>query len=192
MIYSLKGLLVLKHDNFFVLDIGNVAFKIRTSHSALRSLPQAGETVNVVTHLHVREDALELYGFLNPAELELFELLIGVSGIGPKSALGILGIEEIEKLKAAISEGRPELLTKASGVGRKTAERVILELRTKLQQEGSAAIVGVMESDQDIIEALANLGYTKSQAKDALLRVGSDIVGMEKRIKAALQFLKSS
>jgi len=190
MIHSLKGTLLEKKENFFVIGIGGIAFQVKSSFNVLKSLPQIGQIVNVFTYLHVREDALELYGFLDEKELSFFELLIGISGIGPKSALGVLGVERVEKLKAAISEGRAELLTKASGVGKKTADRIILELRNKLSQEGSGEIVGIMQSDHDIIEALSNLGYTKSQAKEALSKVDSKINKMENRIKEALKILK--
>lgn len=190
MIYSLKGKLLAKKESFFVIEVGGVAFKVNVSFNVLKTLPQIGETVNIFTHLHVREDALDLFGFLSEEELKLFEMLVNISGIGPKSAIGILNVEKLEKLKAAIIEGRPELLTKASGVGRKTAERVILELRSKLKQEGSGKIVGLMESDQDIVEALANLGYTKSQAREALAKVDSKITKTEERIKEALNTLR--
>ncbi len=175
-----------------MLDVGGVGFKVLTSFNVLKSLPQIGEIVNLFTHLHVREDALDLYGFLDQEELRLFEMLNGISGIGPKSALGILGVEKPEKLKSAIIEGRSELLTKASGVGRKTAERVVLELRGKLQQSGSEKIVGVMETDQDLVEALAGLGYTRGQAKDALTKVDSKIIKVEERLREALKLLKSN
>jgi Holliday junction DNA helicase RuvA len=191
MIHSLQGALVEKKDNWFALGIGGVTLRIKTSLNVLRSLPQIGSSVKVYTHLHVREDALELYGFLDESELSFFELLIGISGIGPKSAIGILGVEKVEKLKAAISEGKIELLTKASGIGKKTAERIILELRSKLIQEGSEKIVGIMESDHDIVEALHNLGYTKGQAKDALSKIDPKTAKMEDRIKEALKLLKS-
>lgn len=181
---------MLKQDDYFSVDIGGVGLKIKSSFKTIKGLPKIGEAVNVFTHLHVREDALELYGFLTEEELNFFEMLIGISGIGPKSAIGILGIEKVEKLKAAISEGRAELLTKASGIGRKTAERIILELRNKLKQGESAKIVGLMESDQDIVDALANLGYSKSQAKEALSKVDSKIKKIEERIKEALKLLK--
>lgn len=193
MIYSLSGKITEKENNAFVLEIGGGVFlKIKSPLNVLKSLPQTGEVVKVYTHLYVREDVLELYGFLDKEELEMFEMLIAVSGIGPRSAMGILGVETIEKLKAAISEGRVELLTKASGIGKKTAERIVLELRGKMKLAGSGRIVGIMESDQDIIEALSNLGYTKTQAKDALSRVGPDIVKMEDRIKEALRVLKNN
>ena len=190
MIYSLTGTLREKEGNLFVVEIGGIAFGIKSSLNVVKSLPQVGEKVKIYTYLHVREDALELYGFLEKEELDFFQLLIGISGIGPKSALGILSVEKVEKIKAAISEGRAELLTKASGVGKKTAERIILELKNKLVQSGSEKIVGMMESDHDIIEALSNLGYTKAEAREALSRVDANIVKMEERIKVALQLLK--
>ena len=192
MIYSVKGFLRFKRPSFFVVEVGGLAFKINSSANALKSLPREGEIVNVFTYLHVREDALELYGFLDEAELNLFLLLIGISGIGPKSALSILGIDKIEKLKSAIIEGRPELLTKASGIGKKTADRIILELRTKLKQEGAGRIVGLMESDQDIIEALCNLGYARNQAREALSKIDSQITAVDERIKLTLKLLKKN
>lgn len=192
MIHSLSGILREKEGNQFAVEIGGISFKLKSSVNVLNSLPSIGEKVNIFTYLHVREDALELYGFPEKSDLEFFEMLIGISGIGPKSALGIMGIEKVEKIKAAISEGRVELLTKASGVGQKTAERVILELRNKLTQEGSEKIVGTMESDHDIIEALSNLGYSKSQARSALSKVDASITKMEDRIKQALNLLRKS
>ncbi len=192
MIHSLKGTLQEKEGNLFVVEIGGISFAVKSSVNVVNKLPQVGQPVNVFTYLHVREDALELYGFLNKEELGFFQMLIGISGIGPKSALGILGIENVEKLKAAISEGRVELLTKASGVGKKTAERIILELRSKLMQSGSEKIVGAMESDHDIIEALSNLGYSKFQAREALAKMDPSVVRMEERIKGALKLLKNA
>lgn len=196
MIYSLQGILTEKRGNFFVIEIGligqgGISFLIKSSVNAVKSLPEIGALVKVFTYLHVREDVLELYGFLNKEELDFFKTLIGVSGIGPKSALGILGVEKVEKLRAAIAEGRPELLTKASGIGRRMAERVVLELKNKMAQAGSEEIVGLMESDHDIVEALVNLGYVKSQAKEALVKVDAKIGKLEDRLKAALKFLKN-
>src|SRR3989344_472730 len=192
MIYFLEGILRDKKNDFCAIEVGGVAFKVRSSSNVLKSLPKIGDSVKLYTHLHVREDALDLYGFLEFEELQLFESLISVSGIGPKSAMNILGIDKLDKLRAAINEGRVELLTKASGVGKKTAERVVLELRGKLAQSGSQKLVGLMESDQDILEVLVNLGYTRSQAKDALEKVPSQKLSIEERIKEALSLLKRS
>lgn len=190
MIYSLSGNLLAKRDGFLVLGIGGLALEVKIPFYVLKSLPDIGKPVKIFTYLHVREDVLELYGFASEEERQFFKMLISISGIGPKSALGIMGVEKLENLKAAISEGRSELLIKASGVGKKTADRVVLELRGKLEQEGAKKIVGLMESDQDIIEALANLGYTKGQARDVLNKVDSKITKMEERVKEALKLLK--
>ncbi len=195
MIHSLNGTLSEKEGNKFViaLTLGGrmgMSFRLKSSVNVVKSLPEIGENVNVLTYMHVREDAMELYGFLHKEELDFFEMLIGISGIGPKSALGIMGIENVDKIKSAISEGRVELLTKASGVGKKTAERVILELRNKFIQPGSEKIVGVMESDRDIIEALSNLGYSITQARAALAKVDPTVIAMDERIKSALRLLR--
>ncbi|TSD01441.1 MAG: holliday junction DNA helicase RuvA, partial [Parcubacteria group bacterium Athens0714_26] len=114
-----------------------------------------------------------------------------VNGVGPKTALNIMNIDVFDRLVAAISEGKVELLTKASGIGKKTAERVILELRGKLGREGTMELVGIMESDHDIVEALVGLGYTKSQAKSAISKVDEKLKKLEERIKAALKILKN-
>ena len=196
MIHSLKGTLTEKQTNSFAVEIGlpgqgGVSFLVKSSQNVVKSLPETGSLVKVFTYLHVREDALELYGFLNKEELSLFEMLIGISGIGPKSALGILGMESPEKLRAAIAEGRAELLTKASGIGKKTADRIILELQNKMVRAGSEKIVGIMESDYDLAEALVNLGYTRTQVKTALSKVSPKTVKLEDRLKEALKFLKN-
>src|SRR3989338_4898404 len=99
MIYSVSGKLVAKKTNFCAVGLGGLAFKIQASSNLLKSLPEIGANVNIFTYLHVRENALELYGFLNEEELRLFELLIGISGVGPKAAIGILGVDKVEKLK---------------------------------------------------------------------------------------------
>jgi len=140
--------------------------------------------------LHIKEDAWDVYGFLEQAELDLFEKLISVNAVGPKTALNILNIEAVPRLMAAINEGRVDLLIKASGIGKKTAERVVIELRGKLAQIGSEGLTGIMESDSDIVEALSNLGYTKSQAKEVVSKVDPKIKDIEGRIKAALKILK--
>ena len=132
---------------------------------------------------------MELYGFLSEDELVYFEMLISVSGVGPKSALSILDVARLDELSAAIKEGRPDLLTRASGIGRKTAERVIVELRTKVQSAKSGLVLEKMETDADLIEALSNLGYRREDARAALAKVDPKIHGVEERLKAALALL---
>lgn len=189
MIYSISGKLSAKSDHFAVVETAGLGLKIFMNQRGLADLPQIGSDVKVFCHLHMREDALELYGFLAQEELNFFELLISISGVGPKSALSILEIDKLEKLTSAIKEGRPDLLTRASGVGRKTAERIILELKSKVQAGKSEAIVAKMESDSDLVEVLMSLGYKRDQAKAALAKVDEKIMNLEDRLKTALKIL---
>ncbi len=187
MIYSLQGKLAHKKDNFAVLEAGGIGFRMWTNSRTLREL-SVGEEVRFFCHLHAHELALELYGFLREEELLFFEQLIGISGIGPKSALAILEVAEFKNLLAAIKEGRPDLLVRASGVGRKTADRIILELRGKIKSDQSGESVKKMESDADLVETLASLGYSRDQARSALEKVtGGGTI--ETRLKEALKLL---
>ncbi len=186
MLYSVAGKLTLKSDHFAVVTAAGLGIKLFASKQTLKALPAVGADVKFFTHLYVREDTLDLYGFLSAEEMNFFEMLISVSGIGPKSALSILGIAPLGELSAAIKEGRPDLLTRASGVGRKTAERVIVELRGKVESAKSGLVVEKMEGDADIVEALASLGYRREEARTALAKVDSKVRGMEERLRAAL------
>ncbi len=189
MIHNVSGKLIEKRDNFAVVEVLGVGIKVITHKRALSSLPPVGNQVKLFTHLYVREDILDLYGFPYEDELNFFELLISVSGVGPKSALSILEISELKELAAAIQENRPDLLTRASGIGRKTAERIIIDLKNKVKAEMSSEAVRRMESDADIVETLANLGYRRDEAKVALQKVDKEVVGLELRLKAALKIL---
>ncbi len=189
MIYSISGKLIAKTDHFAVVDAAGLGLKIFANHRNLEKLPAAGSAVKFFCHLHLREDGLELYGFLSAEELNFFELLISVSGVGPKSALSIMEVAELKNLAAAIKEGRPDLLTRASGIGRKTAERIILELKSKVQAEKAELVVGRMETDADLVETLVGLGYRRERAKSALEKVDEKITNLEERLKAALRIL---
>lgn len=195
MIYSVSGKLALKGDSFVVVEAGGVGLKLSASKATIAALPAAGgehaASVTLFAHLHVKEDALDLYGFSSGEERDFFEMLIGVSGVGPKSALAILDTGPLDELAAAIKENRPDLLTRAAGIGRKTAERVILELKTKVESKRSGAVVEKMETDSDLIEALTSLGYRRDEARAALAKVGDEVGGTENRLKAALKALSS-
>jgi len=189
MLYSVSGKLALKSDHFAVVEAAGLGIKLFASRETLRALPSAGAAIKFFTHLYVREDALDLYGFVGAEELDFFEMLISVSGIGPKSALSILDIAPLAELSAAIKEGRPDLLTRASGIGRKTAERVIVELKTKVQSAKSGLVIERMEGDADILDALVGLGYRREEARAALAKVDAKTTGTEGRLKAALAVL---
>jgi len=188
MISKISGKIILKTDKFVVIDVGGIGYKIGVSTDTLAKIKNK-EEVSLWTHLHVREDALDLYGFEDLSELEFFEMLIGISGIGPKSALGIIGVAPIETLKKAIASGDNSYLTKVSGVGRKTAEKIVLELRDKLSALGHKAEYGELSGELDATLALQSLGYTQNEARDALKKVPTDITNTSARVKEALKIL---
>jgi Holliday junction DNA helicase RuvA len=187
MIVLLKGKIGLKTERFVVIDVNGVGYQVFCSEGVLVKLPDQGEDVKLFTHLHVREDTLALYGFLTFEELEFFELLISIAGIGPRAALNILSIASLKDIKASIASGQVNLLTKVSGIGRKTAERVVLELKNKILASG--AEVKRLVSDDEAIDALISLGYSINQAREALRQVPEKVKGVEKRIKEALKIL---
>ncbi len=191
MIASVEGIISGKDQQSASVLVGGVGLRLWSVPRLLKGLPGVGEFAKFYTHLHVREDILELYGFPDEAELRLFELLISISGVGPKSALSILEVAELAKLTAAIQEGRADLLTQASGIGRKTAERIILELRGKVVAPHSEATVQKMEGDADVVEALHSLGYKREEAKAAVGKVPDSVKGLQERLKAALKLLSS-
>jgi len=189
MVYSVQGTIALKNGNTVVIEAGGLGIKLFASEGTIKALPAVGGSAKLFSHLYVREDIFDLYGFATSEELSFFELLISVSGVGPKSALSILNVAALNELSAAIKEGRPDLLTRASGIGRKTAERVIVELRGRVQSAKSGLVVEKMETDADLVEALVSLGYRRDEARVALGKVDAKISGTEERLKAALKIL---
>jgi Holliday junction DNA helicase RuvA len=192
MIGHLSGTALLVSHQHLLLDVSGVGYRVYAAPNTLLPLVE-GDTVSLFIHTAVRENALDLYGFSTHTELSFFELLITISGIGPKSALGILSVAPIDTLKKAISAGDPTYLTQVSGIGKKSAERIVVELRDKL----SAGLVsddmsGMMKEETDALAALQSLGYTTAEARDALKDVPADITGTDMRIKEALRRLGSA
>lgn len=190
MIYSLSGLILRKRQPFAVIGVGGVGYKVSVPARVYEVLPEVGEPVFLYCHFTVREDAQELYGFLREHDLIFFEKLLTVNGVGPKSGLAIMGLSEPEELAAAITEGRADVFMRAAGVGKKTAERVVLELRGKLPTIQSEAAVARMEHDMDVEEALVGLGYARHDAKRVVAQVDREITDIEGRLRAALKVLK--
>jgi len=186
MIGSIKGKIILKKEKFVLIEVNNIGYKIYLTPENNKKIKTEKE-VFLFTYLHVREDIQNLYGFLTYSELELFEMLITVSGIGPKGALTILSIASTETLIKAIKTGDTVYLIKISGIGRKTAEKIILELRDKLGQEEKD---GSWTDDLDALEALKSLGYSTNQAREALKKVKSD-VDIKTKVKEALRILSN-
>ena len=194
MIHNLSGKIISKRETFIVIDVNGVGYKVFVSTNTISKIGSTGSEVSIITHLHVKEDELTLFGFLDSNELDLFESLISISGIGPKSAMNIMSVAPVDKITAAISGGETELLQKVSGIGKKMAERVVLELKDKIKTIGDAGetseTIKVMESDNDIYEALTSMGYSAKQAKSAISKISKDVKGTSDRLKEALKIIK--
>jgi Holliday junction DNA helicase RuvA len=189
MIARLEGIIVHIADKFLIVDVSGVGYKLYTTTDTLASV-SLGEHSSFWVHTAVRENSIDLYGFKNTNEMSFFELLLDVSGIGPKSALSILAVAPIDTLKRAIATGDTSYLNKVSGIGKKTAEKIIIELRDKLQAyKNDDDTPSQLREESDIIEALKSLGYSQNEARDALKKVSPTTTGTNARIKEALQIL---
>jgi len=187
MIAKIKGKIAYSRDHYVVVDVDGVGYKVFVTDFAMGKI--AGkEEIELYTHTYVREDTLSLYGFLTLDELEMFELLISISGIGPKAAIGILSIAEPKTIRAAVISGDSSILTRVSGVGKKTAERVILELKNRIA-EIPTEDQGVARADSEAIEALVSLGYSATQAREALKSVPEKVKDVSERVREALKRL---
>jgi Holliday junction DNA helicase RuvA len=171
MIAHLRGRLLAKHPNQAIVDVGGVGYDVTISVPTFSDLPASGGEVSLHIHTHVREDALALYGFLNMAEKQLFEKLLTVSGIGPKLAITILSGMPADEMIRAIRGNDVGKLTRIPGIGKKTAERMVLELRDKLPKEAfgeSTQPPALSVVEEDVLSALVNLGYQRAAAERAL------------------------
>ena len=187
MIGSIRGKITHKTDKFLIIETGGVGYKINVSPETLTKAREGSEMALFI-HTHVREDALDLYGFDTLKELEFFEMLINVSGIGPRSAVAILGVASMEVLRRAISTGDTAYLTKVSGIGKKTAERIVIDLRDKIASEDSEKAGSSLQGELDALEALKSLGYSQNEAREALKKstAGADT---NTKIREALKIL---
>lgn len=186
MIASLTGTVTHRDEKSVVLDVHGVGLRVFVLPRTLEKL-SLDTTATVLTHLNVREDVLELYGFATAGELRLFERLLSVSGVGPKVALGVLSAASASDLEVAIERGDSKVLTKVSGVGTKTAERIIVDLRGKLSD---------IETSNDsslssVIDALVSLGYTSREAREAAVATPAD-QPIATRVKSALRQIGQS
>jgi Holliday junction DNA helicase RuvA len=190
MISRLTGTIVHTDLKYIVLDVHGVGYKVAVSPDIFSKLDTKDKELTLWTYLAVREDALDLYGFLSPAELKFFELLITISGIGPKTAMGILNVASIHSIETAIQTGDTTHLTKVSGIGKKVAEKIVLELKDKvIETSTSAEHKEIMKNDADALEALKSLGYSPAEAREALKELPKTITKTNEKIKEALKIL---
>lgn len=189
MIGSIRGKIILKTTKFLIVETGGIGYKVSVSPDTLSKAGKIDDNIFLFIHTHVREDAFDLYGFLNTEELDFFELLLNISGIGPKAALSILGVASIETLRRAIGTGDTSYLTKISGIGRKTAEKIVIELRDKIADKNMSEKGGnSLQGELDALEALKSLGYSQNEARDALKNVSPD-TDTNTKIREALKIL---
>jgi len=183
MIAVLRGMLLEKHPNQAVVDAGGVGYELHIPITTYTHLPEAGTEVRLRVYTHVREDTLALYGFLSKDEKTMFEKLIGVSGIGPSLAIKVLSGLDAGELITAIRKGEVERLVRIPGVGKKTAERMVLELRDKLAapagESGAAPAPSLSEIEQDVLSALLNLGCARPAAEQAVRKAKAGGAGGE-------------
>ncbi len=189
MIAYISGKIVQKTDKSIIISVGGVGYQVFVSIDVLARSPAVGETIELSTYLAVRENALDLFGFETIDEKNFFELLLSVSGIGPRSALSILSIAPMTTIKKAIGSGDTSYLTKVSGIGRKTAEKIVVELRDKLAALGHNDESGSLRGESDVLEALQSLGYSLNDSRNAVKQIDGAVVGTNARIKEALKIL---
>ena len=188
MISYIKGTLVHRGNGVVVVETSGLGYEIFVSAATLSVLPEVGETVKIHTHMNVKEDGISLYGFSTAEELELFHRLISVTGVGPKGALGFLSQLKPQEIILAILSDDVKTLSKAPGVGRKTAQRVILELKDKFQIEAEELMpTGSNGAKFEAMDALAALGYSRSEAAKAVNGVAAEGMTTEDILKAALK-----
>ena len=197
MFYSLTGKLVHMEPGVVAIECGGVAFKCLTSMHTQRSMPRIGETATVYTYLNVREDALDLFGFSSKNELSCYKMLTGISGVGPKVALAILSGLSPEGVAMAAASGDSKSFTRASGVGPKLGQRIVLELKDKVKKmavsdgglqisPAEAGVLSASKNAEQAVQALIVLGYTQSEAAQAVARLDSALP-TEELIRLALK-----
>jgi Holliday junction DNA helicase RuvA len=182
MVSYLNGKIILKRDKFIILEVNNIGYKVFLSRQTLLKLPEIGETIKFFTYQNVKEEALDLYGFLTYETLEFFETLMDIRGVGPKSALDISSLGSLDKIKDSILKQDEKIFEGIPGIGSKKAMTIILELTGKIK------MLGQKKGSADEAEgALMQLGFSKQQVKDALSHVSGK--NSEERIKLALKYL---
>ncbi len=184
MIASIKGIITSIDISSVIIDVHDVGYKVSVSNSIISSV-RIGDTVKFFTYTHVRDDIFDLYGFLQPADLKLFEKLIGVSGVGPKTALGIFSLGSAGEIMQAIQKGDTSFFSGVPRLGKKNAQKIILELQGKLDLEEEV----VTETGRDVVSALIQFGFSEKEARTAVREIGEKGKTTEEKIKLALKYL---
>lgn len=186
MIRMVRGSVVARGKDYLVIDVGGVGYKVFVPEPVALEAEMNGE-LTLHTYLQVREDALNLFGFTDVEELAMFELLIGVNGVGPKVALATLGVLNPDMLRSAVASEEPAMIARVPGVGKRTAEKIVLELRDKVKHvSGIQSIAFATDVDSEVIDALISLGYSVVEAQRAVQKLPKEAAGVEERLRLAL------
>ncbi len=199
MIAYLNGILELKFNGYIIIDVMGVGYKVFMSETSINKLGEIGDKVKVYTHYHVREDEISLYGFLNIEELNMFELLISVSGVGAKSALNTLAYIEPSTFALAVVSNDTSKLVKIPGIGAKTAARIVLELKDKLKNQDIVknkvdkieSNIENKENIEEAITALQVLGYNRKEIEKTFEKIEDTNISLEELIKKGLKYLST-
>jgi holliday junction DNA helicase RuvA len=186
MIAQISGKLIRKDPAGVVIQTGGVGYALTVPVSTLSELPKAGTETTLYVHTYVREDQLALFGFATEAERRLFSQLLGVSGIGPKVALAILSISNPDDIRSAISAGDAEFIASVPGIGKKTADRVVVDLQDKMEMVTAS---GEPRGNEEVVTALVGLGYSRKEARDAVSKQAAATTGTDELLKASLKEL---
>jgi holliday junction DNA helicase RuvA len=190
VISSIRGIVAFRSNETVVIEVGGIGLEVITSRSALESC-EVGEMAALVTRFIVREDSLTLFGFSSLPERELFDVLLKINGVGPKLAMSIISTMSIDNLRNAVASQRAELLTRVPGVGKKTAEKIMLELKDKLPMGLDAVPQGGFDDiNSDVMDALTSLGFSVVEAQMAIQSLPADAPkDMQERLRLSLQYL---
>lgn len=200
MFEFVKGILCHKGIEYIVIDVNGVGFKVYTSYQTISAIGETGKNVTAYTYLHVKEDALTLYGFSSKEELSVFEMLISVTGVGPKVALSILSTLSSQAFGMAVVTNDYKAISKSKGVGPKLAQRIVLELKDKIKKNMSineheeespvSDILVENNTESDAVSALVVLGYTPKEASQAVRKIYTEGMSLEEAVKIALRNIK--
>ena len=185
MISYLNGKIILKKDKFIVLDVNGVGYKVFLSRATLFKIPKIGENLKLFCYLNVSENSLSFYGFLDEKELEFFEILNDIRGIGPKAALEIASVGPLEKLKERILKQDENIFAGIPGIGKKKAMAIILELTGRIKNE----LTSKKSGNNEVEDALLGLGFSKQRIKEALEKIPKEIIDSQEIIKQAIKIL---
>jgi Holliday junction DNA helicase RuvA len=191
MIATLRGEISQVEDNALVVEVGGVGIRVFVP-APLRTRVKAGEAAYLFTHLIVREDALTLYGFESQSDRDLFNILLGVDGVGPKVALSVLSTMTLDSIRNAVFSDEPDILSRVPGVGKKTAQKMALHLKDKLKPgDGLSKLAAISDTDSEVLAALTSLGYSVVEAQTALQSLPKDAPDdTEERLRLALQYFR--